>query len=453
MFELHNLHLESVKAFRELDPQLRVLSKQRLVYRYPVLDELPKDIPGIYAVTGGRQIGKSTLLKQWMLELMNSGVDPRAIYYLTGEFIDDHHRLLRLTQQVLATMPTNSLRYLIIDEITYISGWDKCIKFLADAGLFQDVVVVLTGSDTVLLKSAIKRFPGRRGKAAKVNFHIYPLSFRKVVALKNTITLPDEMNIDATNFSEEEVNLLYAEFNNYLMHGGFLTAINDFITHKTVLDATLATYSDWIRGDVLRAGKQERFLQEILEGIIKRYTTQITWHSLAKDLSIDHHQTVSDYVELLSSMDAAFIQRALIEDKLTAAPKKARKVLFSDPFIYHACKAWIKSATNIYETQIVPTLQDKQKAAALAEACVTTHIRCLYPTYYIKAQAEVDIAYVKNKKFWPIEVKWTTQIRPQDLKQIIKYENGVVYTKVKHGRDILGVKTLPLPVALLQFDY
>jgi len=28
------------------------------------------------------------------------------------------------------------------------------------------------------------------------------------------------------------------------------------------------------------------------------------------------------------------------------------------------------------------------------------------------------IAYVKDNKFWPIEVKWTTQIRPKDLKKL-----------------------------------
>jgi hypothetical protein len=35
-------------------------------------------------------------------------------------------------------------------------------------------------------------------------------------------------------------------------------------------------------------------------------------------------------------MDAVFIQPALVEDKLTAAPKKARKLMFTDPFIFHS---------------------------------------------------------------------------------------------------------------------
>jgi hypothetical protein len=35
---------------------------------------------------------------------------------------------------------------------------------------------------------------------------------------------------------------------------------------------------------------------------------------------------------------------------------------------------------------------------------------------------------VKNGKLYPIEVKWTSQVRNTDLKQIRTYENGIVLT-------------------------
>ncbi len=269
LFDIHNLQLESVKAFQDNDPQLRTLKKQTLIHRDRILDEFPQKIPGIYALTGGRQIGKSTLMKQWMLELMNSGTNPNAIYYLTGEYIEDHHKLLHIINRVFADMPKQQLHFLIIDEVTYIKDWDKCIKFLADAGRFDNTVVMLTGSDTMMLQTAIKRFPGRRGKAQKVNFHMYPLSFKETITLKNNIALPDKISVDPINLSEKEINLLYTEFDEYLIHGGFLTAINDFATHHSILDATLATYSEWISGDMLRAGKNERYLREISRAIIK----------------------------------------------------------------------------------------------------------------------------------------------------------------------------------------
>ena len=123
--------------------------------------------------------------------------------------------------------------------------------------------------------------------------------------------------------------------------------------------------------------------------------------------------------------------------------------MFLDPFIFHAVNAWLKPCADPFNEQVKPMLMDQNRCAKLVEACVTTHYSRYYPTYYIKAEGEVDIAYVENKKFWPIEVKWTGQLRPKDLKQISKYKNGLILTKSKEQGLIQGIRTLPLPVALL----
>ena len=41
-----------------------------------------------------------------------------------------------------------------MDEVTYIWDWDRGVKYLADAGLLDDVVLVLTGSDSVVIREA-----------------------------------------------------------------------------------------------------------------------------------------------------------------------------------------------------------------------------------------------------------------------------------------------------------
>lgn len=434
-FLAHNTHLLDPKRFNESDPQLRLLQQQPYVHIPALLQQLPATIPGIYTLGGGRQIGKTTLLKQWMAKLLTDGTPPTAIAFFSGELIDDHHTLLRLLETQLGTMPTTALRYIIVDEVTYIRDWDKAIKYAADAGLLEQVILVITGSDLILMQEARIRFPGRRGKADIVNFHLYPLSFREAVNL-------------TVGTQEIEIDELFEAFQRYLLHGGYLTAINDLALHNRILPATLATYSDWVRGDMVKRGKQEHHLQEILTGIIKRYNSQISWNALAQDLSIDHPATVADYVNLLESMDVLFIQSALLEDKLTAAPKKARKVIFADPFIFHAVKAWLEPVDNPYEKQIQPLINDSQWCANLVEACVTTHYRRFYSTYYIKAEGEVDIAYIDQKRFWPIEIKWTNQLRAKDLKQVAKYPNSKILTKTKQPGTINGIKTEPLPLAL-----
>lgn len=446
----HNTHREDPDAFRDLDPQLRALGRQRFVARPRLLDRLPTDRPGLYSVGGGRQVGKTTALKLWIAERLERGADPARIAYLTGELIDDHHSLVRMLQDLVPDAPGGGISTLIIDEVTYIRGWDRALKYAADAGWFEDAVVVFTGSDLGLVREARATFPGRRGTADEVDFELWPLSFRDVVTLKR----PD-LDLDALDRADVEpdpdvLDALYALFDDYLVHGGYLTALNDLALHDAIRPATLAIYSDWIRGDMRKRGKGEAYLREVLTAVLRRAGSQVTWNALARDLSIDHPATVADYVEQLAALDVLFVQPALLEDKLVGAPKKARKVHFSDPFVRHAVRAWLQPVERPYEDQILPAREDPERASALVEACVASHLRRRFPTYYIKAAGEVDAAYVDGGRFWPVEVKWRRQLRPGDLKQIAKYPNGRIWARGRTPSRLQGVPVEPLPLALLR---
>jgi len=151
---------------------------------------------------------------------------------------------------------------------------------------------MLTGSDLTMMQDARIRFPGRRGKASVVDFHIYPLSFREFIELKKVFKNVDSLDEIIKHPSEANIETLYKEFDQYLIHGGYLTAINDLAMTDEIQNATLATYSDWIRGDMVKRGRREVYLKEILFAIIKKYTSQISWNSIIDDLSIDHPQRV-----------------------------------------------------------------------------------------------------------------------------------------------------------------
>ena len=62
----------------------------------------------------------------------------------------------------------------------------------------------------------------------------------------------------------------------------------------------------------------------------------------------------------------------------------------------------------------------------------------------IKSESEVDVAYLKDDTFWPVEIKWTNQLRPKDLKQISKYTNGLILTKSETASSIFETPTYPL---------
>src|SRR3990167_9199452 len=103
-FSTHNTHLLEPSHFHDLDPQLRRLKTQAYVHHPRLLNELPDKIPGIYTLGGGRQIGKTTLLKQWMAALLHKQKQPERIAFFSGELIDDHHALFYLLSQQLDLM-------------------------------------------------------------------------------------------------------------------------------------------------------------------------------------------------------------------------------------------------------------------------------------------------------------------------------------------------------------
>jgi predicted AAA+ superfamily ATPase len=357
-----------------------------------------------------------------MAHLMSKSVSPKSIAYLTGDVIANFKELIQLITDIQGEMTPGMLRYVIVDEITSIHEWDRGVKFLADTGQLAQTCLFLSGSDLVLLSDARMRFPGRRGENDTVDFHVYPLSFREYVHLS------------------KESNLSQA-YQSYMIHGGYIRAINEWHRGGDISRSAFKTYSDWIIGDALKRGKNEAFLLEILQAILKIYLTQVSWISLSQHTSIEHGNTVQNYVELLQSMDALFIQQALLEHKLLPAPKKAKRLLFSDPFIYHSVAHLIFPHWN--HLDLSPEYQ-----SALTETIVINHFRRQYPCYYIKAEGEVDLAYVHDGTFHPIEIKWTSQLRSRDLKQIRKYPNGIVWANVKEAFTHEGLSIVPLIQAL-----
>lgn len=188
----------------------------------------------------------------------------------------------------------------------------------------------------------------------------------------------------------------------------------------------------------------------MLKGIIKTYGSQISWIALAKHLSIEHHKTVSDYCRILESMNVLHIQEAVLEDKMTAAPKKNKKLYFRDPFIAHAVSTYIE---NTDYNSILHSLKSPEHVSSLVESICVDHCKRHFPTYYISGKkGEVDLAVILGNKLLPAEVKWTSQLRPEELKQISLYKNGLVLQKSGQMRTVGNNITVSLLHFLLQLS-
>lgn len=434
-FIIHNLFKKSLDEFKNYDPQLMRLKDLPYVYHSKIEERIPLLTPGIYILTGGRQIGKTTLIKLMILRLLTeSNLGPSQIYYLPCDTIDNYKQLLFEIEQFQQQMKQGGYFCLFIDEITYVHEWDRAVKYLADAGFFNNGSVLITGSDSVILKEAMMRFPGRRGMSPRQDFHIHPLSFFEYVSLQDkdlaaSFAGARERFNDGFQIEDREagrVAELFGYFDKYLLTGGYVVALNDHAQNKLISPAVYKTYVQWIVGDMLKKNKQESYLREVITALIPRIAKQITMHNITAEMSIEHHQTVADYFSILEQMGVLFIQYALREDKFQAAVKKAKKINFCDPFIFHAMHAWMKNTEEHFALAQRTCGEKSDLRNSMIEGVMASLFRRRFDTYYIKAEQEVDIALVSSKNIFPIEIKCSMVLNRKDMKQIMKYKEGIV---------------------------
>jgi uncharacterized protein len=431
---IHNQFISSMSDFGKLDPHLSVLAKQKFRHQFDWWKNLSLTTTGIYILTGGRQVGKSTSCKQLIQTcLKNKDFAAKNILYLPCDEIFNAKELSQ-TIRLFLEQTENQTFLLVIDEITFVKDWDRVIKALADEGQFQRGLCLLTGSDSLILKQAAMRFPGRRGTANKTDFHLYPLSFAEYVKL-TTKRKPKPSN-----------KKLLALYQDYLQCGGYLRAINDLASLGKINESTLLTYEQWLRGDFLQRGKNEDTLLAILSALINTGVSQISYSKLTQKIGLISKETCIDYCRLLERMDVLFNLQAFDQNKKQGFPRKDRKFHFVDPFIYNVIVNWL-----IRDGQQNAFDQDRFENTKI-EASVASCARRFNKTFYFKGQGEVDVVTLKNNKIYAIEVKWAQQVRSSDLKMLKQFKNSFIVTKSLTDGTIEHIKHVPICKFLFDFE-
>lgn len=421
-FSVHNQFKQSLEAFQNNDPQLSKLQSLSIRYHAKWWHNMSVDNPGIYILTGGRQIGKSTSCKLLIEDWIKQGkVAPQSVMYLPCDEVFDAKQLSQLVGGFINEIETTPF-LLIIDEVTFVPNWERVIKSLADSGAFAHGICLLTGSDTLILKKAAMSFPGRRGNAEQTDYHLYPLGFRQYADLVET-------NADKR---QQTLQQLYV---NFLKTGGYLRAINDMVEHGEILTATYNTYEQWVRGDFLKQSKNEDYLLAVLNTLLQTIGSQVSYSGLTQKTGLMSKETFIDYCHILERMDIIFSLKAFDQNNKRAFPKKAMKMHCLDPFIANTLQRWLMREG--LSDQIL--LQSE-----LVEATVAAHCNQRVSTFYYKAQGEVDVLTYHDRKIEAIEVKWANQLRPSDLKTLKHFDNAIILKKSPGAGTIESIDAVPV---------
>ena len=259
------------------------------------------------AVCGMRRSGKTTLLRQLVLHLIeNRRVSPRDLLYVNLEdpvflesqdaptFLDD------LLQAFLDHARPVGTPHLLLDEIQNVKHWARWVRVAVDRGSPQ---IYLSGSSSKLLEPDLASvLTGRHRQIT-----LWPFSFREVCRAKGLSLVPGSIQ----PIDERKARALLAE---YLQHGGLPEVV---LTEDPVRREELPKdifrdilYRDIVgRHSIRSIGALEGLAQYLLANTARSFT-----YNRLKDrfgLGIDQVRNYVDYFEqsyLIGQLPQARVQ-------------------------------------------------------------------------------------------------------------------------------------------------
>lgn len=178
----------------KLYPRDNYLSKIRGFYH---------DSGMIKVITGVRRCGKSCLMQTVADELVATGVSPENILYFNLDkrgyiSVKTPERLEEIIDQRAGG---SGLKYLFIDEIQNVAGFEEVVNAFREEGEYS---IFITGSNSYLLSGELAtKLTGRY-----LEFEVFPLTFDEYLGMKRFYGCQIEAEITA-------------EFDKYLAEGGF----------------------------------------------------------------------------------------------------------------------------------------------------------------------------------------------------------------------------------------
>ena len=326
----------------------------------------------IIILTGARQVGKTTLLKQLLRQ-------KEGVLWLNGDELQVQNLFANASADRLLSEFSNS-KIVILDEAQRIENIGLRLKLIADSD--SEVQVIATGSSAFELANKVNEpLTGR-----KWEYQMFPLSFGEMVAhhgkLKEMRMLPRR--------------IIYGYYPEVVTNDG-----NEVEILKLLTDAYL--YKDILSWESI---KHPDKLQTLLRALAYQVGSQVSYNELSQMCSMDS-KTVERYINLLEQCYIIF-RLPSFSRNLRHELKSSRKIYFYDNGIRNALIA-------DYRTPEV-----RQDIGALWENFVIAE-RMKSNEYYhrwvnryfwrTKQQQEIDYLEESGGKLHAYEMKWNPRAK------------------------------------------
>ena len=160
--------------YQEMSPRLY------LDIFYPLVRDV--SIQRALILMGPRRVGKTVMLYHSIQRLIDEGVSPQNIIYVSVETPIYNNILLEqlfsLAKQILDKEDSQEEFYVFFDEIQYLKDWEINLKSLVDT--YHNVKFVASGSAA----AALKKSSNESGAGRFTDFNLPPLLFFEYIHLK-----------------------------------------------------------------------------------------------------------------------------------------------------------------------------------------------------------------------------------------------------------------------------
>lgn len=368
---------------------------------------------------GPRRVGKTVMMYHTIQRLIDKGVSPQNIIYVSVETPIYNNILLEqlytLACNTVGKNLTNEQMYVFYDEIQYLKDWEISLKSLVDT--YRNVKFVASGSAA----AELKKRSDESGAGRFTDFSLPPLTFYEYVHLKGYSSLVKPAIIDwywskAECFVSDEMDKMNDLFLDYINYGGYPEVVfseqirenpGQFIRHD-IIDKVLLRDLPSLYGitDV-----QE--LNSLFTMIAYNSGGQVSYDGLARESGVKK-DTLKKYI---SYLEAAFLIKVIHRTDDTAKRYKREmqfKIYLTNPSLRCALFRPITADDE--------KMGDMVETAVFAQWVPRQAAKVGYASWRInkKLQGEVDLVGInigRQKPDWAVEIKWTNRYyeRPNEL--------------------------------------
>ncbi len=351
----------------------------------------------VLLVTGPRQVGKTTLLKQNM---------PKNMNYVT---LDD--KILRQKAKEDPKLFLKEHPYpLLIDEVQYAPELFPYIKMIVDEKNERGMYWLTGSQQFVLMKNVTESLAGRVGIV-----NLNSLTYREI-----NQNIKDKVLFNPTNLKKTpEINV--NELFELIFKGGYPELYNiPNMNRKKFFEGYVKTY---ISRDVKEQVDVKDLLlfRKFIIAMASRNGEQLNYTNIANDIGVSDN-TVRTWVDVLVTSGIIYLLEPYMNSKLKRVTHMP-KIVFMDTGLCAYLAGW----DSARELQLSETSGHYLETYIVSEIIKSYNSEGIEPNisyYRDKDKNEIDLIIFKNNKLYPFEIKKTASPTKEMIKKFEKLKLG-----------------------------